>query len=80
MEFLLAGALVVLAFQHWYSQRTLRGELDAARKERAMLLQRIQDPAQASVDHSLGVAQPVSFIPDGSDEEVNELLKGSVGR
>lgn len=39
-----------------------------------MLLQRIQDPAQASIDHSVKQQEPVAFYPSGDDGETNELL------
>lgn len=76
---LVALLAAFVAFQHVYSQRLLERRDVREREERAMLLQRIQDPQQASIDHSLQVAEPKSFIPFGDDEETNERMRDQVG-
>lgn len=65
----------IVALQYVHGQRTLERRDVREREERAMLLQRIQDPAQASIDHSIQVAEPQTFIPYGDDEEVNEIME-----
>lgn len=76
---LVALLAAFVAFQQVYAQRLLERRDIREREERAMLLQRIQDPAQASVDHSVAVAEPQSFIPYGDDEETNKRMKDQVG-
>lgn len=46
------------------------------RQDRQMLLQRIQAPAQASLDHSVSLVEPQPFFPPSDDEEINEVLSG----
>lgn len=78
MEYALLAVSAVLAaivaLQHAHVQRLLERRDVREREERAMLLQRIQDPAQASIDHSVRQQEPVAFYPSGDDGETNELL------
>ena len=70
----IALLVAIVALQHVNTQRLLERRDVREREERAMLLQRIQDPAQASLDHSVSVSEPQAFYPSGDDTEVNELL------
>lgn len=87
MEFLLAGLCVALiaalVTTIVYAQRhilemaaTQERVLAEERADRQMLLQRIQAPAQASLDHSVSLVDPQPYYPPSDDEEVNEVLSG----
>lgn len=74
MEFLLAGVIAALLVDKWFERRSRDVERDAARRERADLLQRIQAPEAAVMQH-IEVPPGPLHVPLEDFEAYQEDLK-----
>lgn len=74
---LLALSLILFLLYHWHREKTVGEERQAWARERAELLQRIQAPEIAVVDHSRGDNwQAPDPAPAMSDADLWKVLNG----